>query len=108
MRFLAVLGLLPTQEADCLLTDGTEIVALAAAEAKNPSVAIPRSIRKVWIRIVLFYIISVLMVGLLVSSQDPRLNLDTGDAASSPYVIAIQDAGIAVSASPRPAHYREC
>ncbi|BGP45246.1 hypothetical protein JCM10450v2_001063 [Rhodotorula kratochvilovae] len=48
----------------------------------------------VWIRIILFYVTSVLIIGLLVSSNDPRLNLSTGDAASSPFVIAIQDAGI--------------
>ncbi|GAA6048096.1 hypothetical protein JCM3770_000189 [Rhodotorula araucariae] len=73
---------------------GAEIVALAAAETKNPHVAIPSSIRKVWIRIILFYVTSVLIIGLLVPSNDPRLDLSTGDAASSPFVIAIQDAGI--------------
>jgi len=39
---------------------------------------------------------SVIVIGLLVPSNDPRLNLSTGDAASSPFVIAIQDAGISV------------
>ncbi|GAA5932163.1 hypothetical protein JCM3775_004255 [Rhodotorula graminis] len=73
---------------------GSEIVALAAAETKNPERAVPSAIRKVWIRIILFYVSSVLIIGLLVPSNDPRLNLSTGDAASSPFVIAIQDAGI--------------
>ncbi|TNY24002.1 amino acid permease [Rhodotorula diobovata] len=73
---------------------GSEIVALAAAETKNPQRAVPSAIRKVWIRLLLFYVSSVIVIGLLVPSNDPRLNLSTGDAASSPFVIAIQDAGI--------------
>lgn len=54
---------------------------------------------QVWIRIILFYVSSVLIIGLLVPSNDPRLNLSTGDAASSPFVIAMQDAGIKVRPS---------
>lgn len=84
---------------DCrfsLSTVGSEVVALAAAESRNPKKTVPSAIRKVWIRIVVFYILSVLIVGLLVPSNDPRLRLSTGTAASSPFVIAISDAGINV------------
>ncbi|GAA5876077.1 hypothetical protein JCM1840_002763 [Sporobolomyces johnsonii] len=73
---------------------GTEIVAIAAGEAKNPKKTIPSAIRKVWIRIIFFYILGVLIIGLLVPSNDPRLALDSGTAAASPFVIAISDAGI--------------
>ncbi|GAA5831271.1 hypothetical protein JCM11251_007815 [Rhodosporidiobolus azoricus] len=73
---------------------GSEVVALAAAETKNPRKAVPSAIRKVWIRIVIFYILGVWVIGMLVPSDDPRLNLSDGTAASSPFVIAIQDAGI--------------
>ncbi|GAA5876887.1 hypothetical protein JCM3774_000799 [Rhodotorula dairenensis] len=73
---------------------GSEVVALAAAESRNPKKTVPSAIRKVWIRIVVFYVLSVLIVGLLVPSNDPRLRLSTGTAASSPFVIAISDAGI--------------
>ncbi|BGP00891.1 hypothetical protein NBRC10513v2_001015 [Rhodotorula toruloides] len=73
---------------------GSEIVAIAAAEAKNPKKTVPSAIKKVWVRIVLFYVCSVTVIGLLVSSADPRLNLSDGTAASSPFVIAVKDAGI--------------
>ncbi|GAA5896954.1 hypothetical protein JCM6882_007315 [Rhodosporidiobolus microsporus] len=73
---------------------GSEIVALAAAEAKNPRKTIPSAIRKVWIRIIIFYVLGVWVVGMLVPSNDERLNLGTGTAASSPFVIAITDSGI--------------
>ncbi|KAM0755400.1 amino acid transporter [Meredithblackwellia eburnea MCA 4105] len=73
---------------------GTEITAIAAGEAKNPKRNLPKVIRRVWIRICLFYLGGVFVIGLLVPSNDPRLALGTGTAVSSPFVIAIQNAGI--------------
>lgn len=73
---------------------GTEIVAIAAGEAKNPRRNLPKAIRRVYIRILLFYIGGTIVIGLLVPYNDPRLNLNSGDAASSPFVIAIANAGI--------------
>ncbi|KAJ7937336.1 amino acid permease [Mycena leptocephala] len=75
---------------------GTEIVAIAAGEAKNPRRNLPKAIRRVYIRILLFYIGGVIIIGLLVPSDDDRLNLSTGTAASSPFVIAIQRSGIKI------------
>ncbi|GAA5902685.1 uncharacterized protein JCM6883_007207 [Sporobolomyces salmoneus] len=75
---------------------GTEIVAIAAGETKDPRKTLPRAIKNVYIRILLFYILGVFITGLLVPSNDPRLNLGSGTAASAPFVIAIQDAGIKV------------
>jgi amino acid transporter len=73
---------------------GTEIVAIAAGEAKNPRRNLPKAIKRVYIRILLFYIGGTTIIGLLVPSNDPDLNLKSGDAASSPFVIAIKRAGI--------------
>ncbi|KAJ7276106.1 amino acid permease-domain-containing protein [Mycena haematopus] len=69
---------------------GTEIVAIAAGEAKNPRRNLPKAIKRVYIRILLFYIGGVIIIGLLVPSNDSHLNLASGTAASSPFVIAIQ------------------
>ncbi|CAH7689730.1 amino acid permease/ SLC12A domain-containing protein [Phakopsora pachyrhizi] len=73
---------------------GTEITAITAGEAKNPKKSLPSAIKGVAVRILLFYIMGVFVIGLLVPSNDPRLNLDSHDAASSPFVIAIQNSGI--------------
>ncbi|BGP33941.1 hypothetical protein JCM10296v2_005750 [Rhodotorula toruloides] len=73
---------------------GTEIVAIAAGETRDPRKTLPRAIKNVYIRILLFYILGVFITGLVVPSNDPRLNLGTGTAASAPFVIAIQNAGI--------------
>ncbi|KAI0798668.1 amino acid permease [Irpex lacteus] len=73
---------------------GTEIVAITSGEAKNPRRNIPRAIRRVYIRILLFYIGGVTVIGLLVPSNHPDLALQTSTAAKSPFVIAIKRAGI--------------
>ncbi|KAI0321691.1 amino acid permease [Amylostereum chailletii] len=75
---------------------GTEIVAIAAGEAKNPRRNLPKAIKRVYIRILLFYIGGVTVIGLLVPSNDALLNLNSSTAASSPFVIAIQRSGIKV------------
>jgi yeast amino acid transporter len=76
---------------------GTELVGLAAAETANPRKSLPTAIKQVFWRITLFYIVSLLLIGLLVPYDEPRLlNGKSGsDATASPFVIAIQNAGIA-------------
>lgn len=73
---------------------GVESLAVAAAETRNPRRAIPWACKRVFIRIVLFYFLSVLVVGMLVPSNDTRLNDAYGTAAQSPFVIAASAAGI--------------
>ncbi|OLN83759.1 Dicarboxylic amino acid permease 3 [Colletotrichum chlorophyti] len=73
---------------------GVESLAMAAAETQNPRRAIPRACKRVFARIVLFYMLAVLIVGMLVSSDDPRLDDASGTAAQSPFVIAASAAGI--------------
>lgn len=71
---------------------GTELVGLAAAEAKNPVKSMPGAIKQVFWRITLFYILGLFFVGLLVPHNDPRLLGDDSDPAAyikaSPFVLA--------------------
>ncbi|GLB36338.1 putative amino acid [Lyophyllum shimeji] len=90
-RFLAWWAVM-TQAAFSFI--GTEIVAIAAGEAKNPRRNLPKAIRRVYIRILLFYIGGTAVIGLLVPYTSPGLDLADGTAASSPFVIAIRNAGI--------------
>ncbi|KAF8140082.1 amino acid permease [Boletus edulis] len=73
---------------------GTEIVAIAAGETKNPRRNLPRAIRRVYIRILLFYILGTFVIGLLVPYTNSQLKLSGGGTAASPFVIAIEIAGI--------------
>ena len=73
---------------------GVESVAMAAAETRNPRQAIPKACKRVFWRVAIFYVLSVLIVGMLVPSNDKRLNNYSGTATQSPFVIAASDAGI--------------
>lgn len=73
---------------------GVESIAMAAAETKNPRIAIPKACKRVFARVSIFYVLAVLIVGMLVSSDDPRLDDQSGTAAQSPFVIAASAAGL--------------
>ncbi|RMZ78671.1 hypothetical protein DV738_g3764, partial [Chaetothyriales sp. CBS 135597] len=74
---------------------GTELVGLAAAEAANPRESLPTATRQVFWRIAFFYIVSLLLVGLDLPSDDTRLLGASGaNTKASPFVLAIQTAGI--------------
>ncbi|KAE8379261.1 amino acid permease-domain-containing protein [Aspergillus bertholletiae] len=77
---------------------GTELVGLAAAETANPRKSLPTAVKQVFWRICLFYIVSLALVGLLVPYDDTRLldGSSSADAKASPFVIAINNAGISV------------
>ncbi len=76
---------------------GTELVGLTAAEAANPRKSLPRAIKQVFWRILLFYMVSLTIVSLLVPYGDDRLlGQSSDDAKASPFVIAINNAGISV------------
>ncbi|TXT13175.1 hypothetical protein VHUM_01576 [Vanrija humicola] len=72
---------------------GVESVAMAAAEVQSPRQAIPKAVKRVFVRVTLFYILSVLIIGMIVPSDDPRIAEDAGTAATSPFLIAAQAAG---------------
>lgn len=75
---------------------GMELVAIAASETESPRRNISKAVRRVFYRILVFYLLGVLMTGMLVPYNDPNLLADTGNAAESPYVIAITRSGIKV------------
>jgi len=71
---------------------GTELVGLAAAEAANPRKTLPKATKQVFWRILIFYIVSLLLVGFIVpytAYDDPRYVHGDSTASTSPFVIAI-------------------
>ncbi|KAI0794359.1 general amino acid permease 1 [Fomes fomentarius] len=75
---------------------GTELVAIAASETMSPRRNIAKAIRRVFWRILIFYLLGVLITGMLVPFDDPDLGGDAVTAAQSPYVIAMNRAGVKV------------
>jgi amino acid transporter len=67
---------------------GTELVGLAAAEARNPVRSLPSAIKQVFWRITIFYVLGLFFVGLLIPYDDPRLMGQTADGKKIGYVAA--------------------
>lgn len=72
---------------------GSEMVGLASAETRNPRETLPKAIRQVFWRLILFYFLSLTMISLLVPYNSPDL-LGAGTSSTSPFVIAIKNGGI--------------
>ncbi|KAI7905647.1 amino acid permease/ SLC12A domain-containing protein [Cokeromyces recurvatus] len=74
---------------------GTELVGVAAGESENPRKNVPRAIKQVFWRIVLFYILSIFIVGLIIPYNDPNLlKGSVSDVAISPFTLVFVKAGI--------------
>ncbi|EEB09508.1 proline specific permease [Schizosaccharomyces japonicus yFS275] len=72
-----------------------EFICVAAGESQSPRRNIPKATKRFFYRIIFFYVLGVLAVGVLVPYTDPRLKMGSTGAAS-PFVIGMKDAGIRV------------
>ena len=52
---------------------GVELVAIAAGESSKPYKSVPRATKAAFIRIVLFYVLTVLTIDLCINHTDPTL-----------------------------------
>ncbi|KAF7542409.1 hypothetical protein G7Z17_g11599 [Cylindrodendrum hubeiense] len=77
---------------------GTELVGVTVGEAQNPRKTIPRAIRLTFFRILIFYCLSVFVLGLCVPYDSKDLLFSTKGtsvgASASPFVVAVKQAGI--------------
>ena len=79
---------------------GTELVGVAAGESENPRRNVPRAINHVFWRILLFYVLAILIIGLLIPYTDPQLlRNEVGDIAVSPFTLVFQHAGLLSAAT---------
>ncbi|KGO39926.1 Amino acid/polyamine transporter I [Penicillium expansum] len=72
---------------------GTELIGVTVGEAQNPRKTIPKAIKLTFWRILVFYILSVLFLGMLVPYNSPDLVFATkakSSAAASPFVVAMK------------------
>ncbi|KAI9843287.1 MAG: hypothetical protein M1837_006502 [Sclerophora amabilis] len=95
-RFLALWSTMVTATFAYL---GTELVGVTVGEAQNPRRTIPRAIKLTFYRILIFYVLSVFLLGMLVPYNSEELvfaneNSGKGNASASPFVVAIKLSGI--------------
>ena len=79
---------------------GTELIGIAAGESEEPEKNIPRAVRQVFWRILLFYVFAILVISLILPYTDPRLlRNDVGDISVSPFTLVFQNAGLLSAAA---------
>ncbi|TCP27088.1 lysine-specific permease [Scopulibacillus darangshiensis] len=76
---------------------GTEIVGVAAGESENPAKNVPRSVRSIFWRILLFYCLAIFVIGLIVPYTSNSLQGET--IMVSPFTTVFKKAGLAFAAS---------
>ena len=76
---------------------GTEIVAVTAGESPNPKETMPKAVKQVFWRILIFYIATMFIISSIVSADDARL-LDTNNVTASPFTIVFQNIGLGFAA----------
>ena len=78
---------------------GTELVGVAAGESVDPARNIPRAVRQVFWRILLFYVLAVGVIGVLLPYTDPNLiKTDLREVGVSPFTLVFERAGLALAA----------
>jgi yeast amino acid transporter len=81
---------------------GVELIVITAGEAKYPRRDLPKASRRVYLVTILLYLFSAILIAFNVPFTDPNLlslsdtNIDDVTGARSPYIIAINNAGIKV------------
>ncbi|MBE7370375.1 amino acid permease [Dermacoccus barathri] len=79
---------------------GTEMIGVAAGEADEPEKTIPKAIRAVFFRILLFYVGAFIVIGFLLPYTDPKLAKSAdGDITASPFTLIFEKAGVVGAAS---------
>ncbi|MDQ7192783.1 amino acid permease [Staphylococcus felis] len=78
---------------------GTELVGITAGESENPERAVPKAIKQVFWRILLFYIFAIFIIGMLIPYNHAALMGGGDDIATSPFTLVFKNAGLAFAAS---------
>jgi lysine-specific permease len=79
---------------------GTELVGIAAGESENPKRNVPKAIRQVFWRILIFYVLAIFIIGMLIPYTDPNLlNASVDHIAISPFTLVLHRAGLAFAAA---------
>jgi lysine-specific permease len=95
--FMAILGIFMIAG---FSFQGTELVGIAAGESEDPKKNVPKAIRQIFWRILLFYVLAIFVIGLLIPYDNPNLvNGSIEDIAVSPFTLVFEKAGLAFAAS---------
>ncbi|WP_413513976.1 amino acid permease [Myroides odoratus] len=96
-KFLSVLGVFLIAG---FSFQGTELIGITAGESENPEKNIPKAIKQVFWRILIFYILSIFVIGLIIPYTSPELlGADITEIAKSPFTLVFEKAHWAFAAA---------
>jgi lysine-specific permease len=75
------------------------LVGITAGEAKNPTKTVPRAIRNTFWRILVFYILTILFLGMCIPYDNPDLQNSDGGPATASFTLVFKLAGIEAGAN---------
>ena len=79
---------------------GTELIGITAGESENPEKNIPKAIKQVFWRIIIFYILAIFIIGLIIPYTSPQLlGADVTEIAKSPFTLVFERAHWAFAAA---------
>lgn len=78
---------------------GTEVVAVTAGESDNPEKTMPKAVKQVFWRILLFYVLSIGVIAAIIPYTDPLLLNENESVTQSPFTIVFDRIGVAFAAS---------
>jgi lysine-specific permease len=79
---------------------GTELVGVAAGESENPRENVPRAIKQIFWRILLFYILGLLVIGLLIPyTNESLVGGGLENISKSPFTMVFEKAGLTMAAA---------
>ncbi|MGX6592793.1 amino acid permease [Cetobacterium ceti] len=73
---------------------GTELIGIAAGESENPEKNVPKAIKSIFWRIIIFYIGTFIIIGFLIPYTDPNLlKAEMKDVIVSPFTLVFKRSG---------------
>jgi lysine-specific permease len=79
---------------------GTELIGITAGESEDPQTSIPKAVKQVFWRILIFYILTMLVIGLLIPyNSNALLGANVDQIAKSPFTLVFQRSGLAFAAA---------
>ena len=79
---------------------GTELIGITAGESETPETSIPKAIKQVFWRILLFYILSIAVIAAIIPYTSPNLlGASVDQVAISPFTLVFDRIGLAGAAS---------
>ncbi|WP_371863478.1 amino acid permease [Lacticaseibacillus zhaodongensis] len=79
---------------------GTELIGITAGESATPEKSIPKAIKEVFWRILLFYILAIAVIAAIIPYMSPNLlGASASDVAISPFTLVFRRIGLAGAAS---------